>query len=146
MSFILLHKKKMSMQYNVSKLLIEYKNTTEYRQILRELFNMKDLDKQYNYEIDDETKDEENYDSDRIIKTLDELFELTKDNTLFQTLYDLAAAKMFSLERSIGQSILFSYDYLHLFHACLCVFIVSSDDFHADCEYYILLKKNLETR
>lgn len=136
----------MSIHYNVSKILIEYKNTTEYRQMIRELFNMKDLDKQYNYEIDDESKDEENYDSDRIIKTMDEMFVLTKDNTLFQTLYDLAAAKMFSLERGIGQSILFSYDYLHLFHACLCVFIVSPDNFHADCEYYILLKKKLETR
>jgi len=134
------------MNYNVSKLLLEYKDNIEYRKTIREIFKMKNLEENYDEDFDEETNDEINYDSKKIIKTMDELYEYTKDNNLFQILYDLAAAKMISLDRTIGQSVLFSYDYLYLFHACLCVFIVLPNDFNENCHYYLELKEKLEKR
>lgn len=134
------------MNYNVSKLFLEYKNNQEYRQTIREIFNMKNIVEQTDSDFDDETNDELDYESQKIDKTMDYLFNQTKDNVMFQSLYDLAAAKMISLDRTIGQSILFSYDYLYLFHACLCVFIVSPTEFNEQNEYYIQLKEKLEKR
>ena len=132
--------------YNVSKLFLEYKTNQEYRKNIREIFNMKPTPENTDSDFDDETNDELDYESKKIEKTMNTLFEQTKNNVLFQILYDLAAAKMISLDRSIGQSILFSYDYLYLFHACLCVFIVSPLEFNENCEYYIQLKEKLEKR
>lgn len=136
----------MNDNYNVSKLLIEYKNTKEYRQTIRDIFKMKHLEENYDSDFDDETNDENDYEYKKINKTMDHLYEITKENSLFQILYDLAAAKMISLDRTIGQSILFSYDYLHFFHACLCVFIVSPNEWNENCEYYTQLKEKLEKR
>lgn len=132
--------------YNVSNLLLEYKNTKEYRQTIREIFKMKHLEENYDSDFDDETNDENDYEYKKINQTMEQLYESTKENSLFQILYDLAAAKMISLDRTIGQSVLFSYDYLHLFHACLCVFIVSPNEWNENCEYYIQLKEKLEKR
>jgi hypothetical protein len=134
------------MNYNVSKLFLEYKNTQEYRQTIREVFNMKNMDELKDPDFDDETNDELDYESQKIDESMNKLFQQTKDNVLFQTLYDLAAAKMISLDRTIGQCILFSYDFLYLFHPCLCVFIVSPQEFNETCEYYIQLKEKLEKR
>lgn len=136
------------MNYNVSQLIIEYHNDTEYRETIRKLFNMKHIKRDTKEEeiMDEVTADELDYDYETINKTMDELYEKTKDNPLFQTLYDLAAAKMISLDRTIGQSVLFSYNYLYLFHACLCVFIMCPNEFTEQCEYYRELKTKLETR
>ena len=134
------------LNYNVSKIFLEYKTNQEYRKNIREIFNMKPAPENTDSDFDDDTNDELDYESQKIEKTMNELFEQTKNIVLFQTLYDLAAAKMISLDRYIGQSILFSYDYLYLFHACLCVFIVSPIEFDEKCEYYIQLKEKLEKR
>jgi hypothetical protein len=108
---------------------------------------LKDLESNYNTkELDEETLDELLYDSDKISDTLRELYELTKENLLFQNLYTLAAAKMISTDLTIGQIILFSYDYLYLFHPCMCVFLVSPEEFNESCTYYLQLKDKLEKR
>lgn len=132
--------------YDVSKLLLEYKNNKEYRQTIRDIFKMKHLEENYDSDFDDETNDENDYEYKKVNQTMEQLYEITKDNSLFQILYDLAAAKMISLDRTIGQSVLFSYDYLYLFHACLCVFIVSPNEWNENCEYYKQLKEKLEKR
>jgi hypothetical protein len=139
--------------YDTSSHLIEYNSNIEYRKILRNLFRMdteeilKDLESKYNTKVlDEETMDELLYDSDKISDTLRQLYELTKENLLFQNLYTLAAAKMISTDLSIGQIILFSYDYLYLFHPCMCVFLVSPEEFNESCTYYLQLKDKLEKR
>jgi len=139
--------------YDTSSHLIEYNSNIEYRKILRGLFRMdteeilKGLESKYNMkELDEETIDEILYDSDKISDTMRELYELTKLNPLFQNLYTLAAAKMISTDLSIGQIILFSYDYLYLFHPCMCVFLVSPEEFNESCTYYLQLKDKLEKR
>lgn len=134
------------MDYNVSHILIEYYNDEEYRENIRKIFKMKHLENKDEEYIDKVTADELDYDYEKIDKVMKKLYENTKDNPLFQILYDLAAAKMISLDRTIGQSVLFSYDYLYLFHACLCVYIVSPTEFTSDCEYYKNLKEKLETK
>ena len=96
---------------------VEYKNDFEFRQCLRGLFHM-EL-KPPNSNLDDITNDENNYDEKAVFNAMDYIYILTKSNTLFIELYKKAAAKMFSTDPNIGLSILFSYDYLSLFHRCL---------------------------
>jgi hypothetical protein len=68
-----------------------------------------------NKEEYDETMDELDYDEESASKSLNSIYEKTKEITEFQHLYDLAAACMFSTDREIGLAVLFSYDYFHLF-------------------------------
>jgi len=135
--------------YNTNNLLIEYRNNSEYRDILRTVFNMKvdptDIAIQYET-IDDETLDELTYDENIIMREIKIIYKNTENNVLFQELYDLSAAKVISIDRTIGICILFSYDYFYLFHACLCVFLKSPLDFTNLCKYYIQLKMELEKR
>ena len=139
----------MTPNYNTNNVLIEYRNNTEYRNILRTVFNMKvnpsNIAIQYET-IDDETLDELSYDQDKIMEEMKIIYEITENNILFQELYDISAAKMVSLDRTIGICILFSYDYFYLFHACLCVFLNSPLEFTKLCKYYIQLKMELEKR
>jgi hypothetical protein len=136
-------------KYNTETLLIEYNDNFTYRNTVRSLFGMNsnktDIENQYS-SIDNETLDELDYDDDLMTKIMNDLFVITKDNVLFQSLYDLAAAKLFSVDRQLGQGILFSYDYLYLFHACMCVFLCAPDEFTDMCIYYIDLKQVLSQR
>jgi hypothetical protein len=135
--------------YDFSNLLIEYKDNREYRKILRKLFKMdcsNIAENLENYVIDEESYDEFMFEPECITKTMDVIYEKTKNLILFQVLYDLAAAKMFSIDPSVGLCILFSYDYLYLFHACLCIFYFQNEDFNENCPYYIQLKEKLEKR
>jgi hypothetical protein len=133
-------------KYNTETVLIEYNDNFTYRNTLRSLFGMNsnktDIENQYS-SIDYETLDELDYDDDLMTKIMNDLFVITKDHVLFQSLYDLAAAKLFSEDRQLGQGILFSYEYLYLFHACLCVFLCAPDEFTDTCIYYIDLKRIL---
>jgi hypothetical protein len=133
-------------KYNTETVLIEYNDNFTYRNTVRSLFGMNsnktDIENQYDT-IDNETLDELDYDDDLMTKIMNDLFVITKDNVLFQSLYDLAAAKLFSVDRQLGQGILFSYDYLYLFHACMCVFLCAPDEFTDMCIYYIDLKRIL---
>ena len=122
--------------YNTQNKTIEYSNDAEFRSCIRDIFIMKkDID---NYpDLDDITRDENNYDIDAATKSMDYIFEKTKDIAIFQTLYDLAAAKMLSTDRSIGLAILFSYDNMKAFHHCICDFIENNDTFDKNTSSYI---------
>jgi hypothetical protein len=139
--------------YNTSTPFIQYENNAQYRKWLRDIFKMdtspifKEIETKYNVnDLDEETLDEMTYDSDTMSQTMEQLYVLTESNILFQTIYDLAAAKMFSTDRTIGQVILFSYDYFYLFHACLCLFFHSPELFDETCSYYLELKEKLVKR
>jgi hypothetical protein len=93
--------------------------------------------------MDEESRDELMYDNDAVIAIMGNLFELTRDNVLFQNLYDLAAEKMISTNREIGQAVLFSYDYLPLFHKCLAGFLRNPDGFNDSNEFYVALLKKI---
>ncbi len=118
--------------------ILPYSTTREYRKCLRTMFHMdpstyRDTLKTYedalHGEFDDETRDELSYDDAAARVVMDVIFEATRDNPLFQELYDMAAARMFSSDREIGLAVLFSYDYLALFHACIVQFTQSPDRF-----------------
>ena len=121
-----------------------YSSNMEYRDFLRDIFFMK-LPKSPDNpdDIDDETLDENNYDEGSISRTMDVLFDLTKGNVLFQQLYISAAAKMLSEQLDIGQAVLFSYDYLPLFHKCLGCFFKEPAKFDDTNEFYVGLMKKL---
>ena len=120
---------------------VYYTNNREYRKCLRELFNMKCIINEDLNDIDEETKDELLYDENTMSAIMDEIFNATKNNELFNELYDLAAARMFSTDRTIGQAVLLSYDYLCFFHNCLASFLKGS--FDNKNEFYLLLKIKL---
>lgn len=139
--------------YNISSPIMQYYNDTEYRNCIRTLFKMNEekmksqLNELYDIsEIDPITIDEYMIDVPLMENTMKQLFDLTKHNTLFKNLYDLAAAKMFSTNREIGQSILFSYDYVYLFHPCLCVFLESPSEFNEKMQYYKELVLSLQKK
>ena len=105
--------------YN-TKLIVSYSNDLEYRKNMRELFSMNHKDQCDN--IDDITNDENNYDHDSSSKSLDFIYKQTRNNIYFKSIYDLAASKMFSMDREIGLAVLFSYDNMDSFHKCYVVF------------------------
>ena len=129
---------------------IEYTNTSEYRECLRNLFKMnkngfqEKISKIENHnkeKLDDITKDELSYDNNAAILMMEYTFELTKDIYEFKQLYKMAALKMFSEDLTIGQAVLFSYDYLYYYNACLVEFF--KNRFHKDFELYKNLVKIL---
>jgi hypothetical protein len=95
-------------------------------------------------DIDEETHDEWDYDDTAACRFLDYVFEKTKDNCLFGELYSSAAAAMFSIDHEIGLSVLFSYDYLALFHACLCNFFDDPEHFDDTNDAFQKLKQKLK--
>jgi hypothetical protein len=93
--------------------------------------------------LDDETRDEISYDEDASTIMLDYVFDQTKENKLFQKLYDTAALRMFSVDKSIGLAVLFSYDYLKTFHLCLVDYFSSPEKFDEENINYINLIKKI---
>jgi hypothetical protein len=126
--------------YNINKD-VYYTNNKEYRQCMRELFNMKCVIHPDMEGMDEETIDELTYDEQTMSVIMDEIYNATKNNDIFNELYDLAAATMFSTDRTIGQAVLLSYDYLCFFHNCLGSFL--KGNFDNKNEYYLLLKMKL---
>ena len=104
---------------------VEYYENNSYRQCLRQVMNM-DVSQitfeQYKDELDDETKDELLIDEKQMSDAMDEIYEKTKNVESFQSLYNSAAALMFSTDPNIGLAVLFSYDYFSLFHTCIQAF------------------------
>jgi len=116
-------------QYPVS-LQVDYSNTREYRQCIRRIFCMDSS----NYpvvdsDMDEESKDENEYDDIASAEALDIIYHRTMESPVFQELYLLAAARMFSTEPDIGIAILFSYDYLFYFHQLLVEYFQHDDVF-----------------
>ena len=139
--------------YNLSEKVIQYNNDFEYRAWLRKLFCMRFSDEDEENaskllsdeddDIDIITRDELDYNEQASIDALDYVYVKTNDNTLFQELYSLAASKMLSLDRNIGLSVLYSYDYMALFHCCLCCYIEKPDEFDETNEWFTCLRKKL---
>ena len=116
---------------------IEYSNDFEFRQCLRKVFNMK----QQNdcKDIDSISNDENNYDANAVFASMNYVFSITKNEPLFNQLYQNAAAKMLSLDINIGLSVLYSYDYFRAFHLCLRDFTNTDIVFDSDNSNYIKL-------
>ena len=104
---------------------ISYQTNQEYRNWIRRIFhftkdaktyyaNLNETDFEKN--IDDESKDEMDYDYDSMQIGLDILFEQTIDIPIFEEMYTLAAATMISTDVKIGQAVLCSFDYFHLYY------------------------------
>ena len=129
---------------------IEYNDTEQYRQCIRALFEMdqtvyeqriKDIENHNQEVLDDVTRDEMSYDDGAAINVMDYVYSCTTEIIEFEKLYYSAALRMFSEDLNIGIAILFSYDYLQLFHLCLVEFF--SDRFNASFEPYRELVKRL---
>jgi len=121
---------------------IQYSNDFQYRSALRKILCMKSVE-EMDQDIDEVTRDEQDYDMEAATKSLDYVYNNTCKNPLFQELYDSAAEKMISMDRSIGLSVLFSYDYMGLFHYCLCNYFDEPEKFDEKNEAYMALKKKL---
>jgi len=129
---------------------INYNNDKCYRECLRDLFHMNKetyQDKINNIksheELDAETEDEISYDDDAAGKMMDQVYEHTKSNALFNKIYLLAAAKFLSEDVSIGIAVLFSYDYLSCFFACLVDYLKDPTSFNNENIKYIELIKKI---
>lgn len=127
---------------------MNYQNNTEYRQCLRTFFQMNSKNypsvvETYGQSWDPETIDEMSYDESAASKTLDHIYEKTKDNVLFQNIYSNAAARMFSQDPEIGLALLLSYDYLKLFYTCITLFFNSPDELLETSEPYVSLMKKI---
>jgi hypothetical protein len=141
----------LSLIYNFANPTLNYHDNKTYRETLRQLFFIdstdviKELSKTYENlaDLDEETIDELTIDTTKMESTMEVLYEMTKDNPMFQKLYDLAAARMFSIDRKIGQSILFSYDYLYLFHSLLYLRFYQQDQCNENHEIYMYLVRIL---
>jgi len=115
---------------------ISYHSNKEYRDCIRHIFKFSknnisgyaDLPKEHILEnIDEESKDEMEFDIYKMEEGLNLLFEKTIGYPLFEELYILAAATMISTNVKIGQTVLFSYDYFHLFYVCLWHFFMKKN-------------------
>lgn len=110
---------------------ISYQSNTEYRDWIRRIFHFTKDSKTYYAnlsendmvdDIDAESKDEMEFDTVMMERGMDYLFENTKDEIIFEELYRLAAATMISTDTKIGQAVLCSYDFFHLYYTCLWYF------------------------
>ena len=116
-----------------------YSDNATYRQCIRNIFKMKEQKKDEN--VDSITNDENNYDEETMVRSMDLIYEKTKDHLLFQTLYQYGAATMFSLNNEIGLAVLCSYDYFHLYHLCLRDFVQENQITEENINYQNLLQK-----
>lgn len=132
---------------------IYYSNNTEYRQQLRYIFDISKNARSFYVDIsfasssnisededeDAETMDELNYDSFVVEKGMEELFNITKQNSKFNELYLHAAGRMFSTDLTIGQAVICSYDTFYLYYTCIWHFINNMEI--TNLEEYCELKK-----
>lgn len=131
---------------NWENMRIQYSNTTEYRQLLRDLFSM---DKK-NYpvhsldpDIDVESKDELEYDEEAAKAFMDNVYNKTKNIPLFRDIYLRGASFMLSQDMNIGIAIMFSYDYLNFFIPCYMDFCKNPDNFNKQNASYQNLYQKL---
>jgi len=132
-----------------TNIIIIYKNTNEYRESIRKIFIMnkenyeekiKKIENHNDEILDDETRDEISYDDESAKVMLEFIFQKTQNIEEFSELYKKAAGRMFSTDETIGQAVLFSYDYLYYYHYCLVDFFNGVFDKNSN-SYKELLKK-----
>jgi hypothetical protein len=107
--------------YNFSIQSVSYESDDEYRETVIALFGS-----------------EEDFTT-----ILDLLYFKTKDQPLFQVVYNKAASFMLSENQEIGLGVLFAFDYLPLFHQMLIAFNTLGDRFDDNHASYINLHKKL---
>ena len=100
---------------------ISYVNDAEYQDQIRLLFHMKPSDE---------------YDENAAIRAMDAIYEFTKQSPLFEKAYVLAANKLFLEDPAMGLPILFSYDYLDVFHRCLVHYLRTPETFDETTAIY----------
>ena len=120
-----------------------YSNNKEYRQAIRQFFNMNIANieseiKQYEY--DQETEDELLFDETAMNVGMTNILEKTANNKLFSELYNYAAARMISTDRETGLCILLSYDYFYDFLNVWNAYLENPSEFSEKNSYFILLK------
>lgn len=126
------------MSYNMTMHSLHYSDDLEYRTCLRQIFNMVNRTEN-EHDIDAITHDENDYDESAASKAMDSIRDQTKDNIHFQNLYDVAASKMLSTDREIGLAVLFSYDYMAMFHECYISFCENPTSFDENNKAYCAL-------
>ena len=131
-----------TISYDISQKNIQYSNDFEYRAWIRRMFCMT-LPEEMDTDIDEVSRDEMNYDDTSTSLYLDHIYESTSHNTLFQKLYECAAALMLSEDKSIGLCVLFSYDYFKYFHECLCCFFETPDEFTEKHPAYMRMREKI---
>jgi len=124
----------------------QYENNFQYRQCLRDVFDMnvtKNPPKwdQMDTDLDEETKDELIYEGGAISLGMDYIYNATRDNKALNQLYLDAAGLMLSQSPDIGLSILFAYDYFVDFHNCLRVFFENPSMFSETTPEFHKIKK-----
>ena len=131
--------------YNITQKKIQYSNDFEYRAWMRRLFCMTSPEetKELDSEIDEVSRDEMDYDDTSSSLYLDHIYESTYQNSIFQQLYQRAAALMLSEDKSIGLCVLFSYDYFQCFHECLCCFFETPDEFTENHPTYVRMREKI---
>ena len=123
---------------------ILYNNNFEYRALFREITGQKNIESNLDeVDIDDETRDENDYDEACVAVFLEKVFTDTCNSTLFQAVYIKAAEKMLSTDQGIGMTILLSYDFLWAFYPCYCFYRDHPDQFNETNEWYIALVQQL---
>lgn len=131
---------------------VTYDTNQKYRALFRQITQMDTSKYVDNIDtlpnMDDETLDEYNFDNEKVDEFLSRVVHHTISISEFQHMYELAAARMFSVDKEIGITILLSYDYLYLFYPLLCDFIHTvgcdtskSFQFQTNAYYTELLRK-----
>lgn len=117
---------------------MHYNNNTEYRQCLRNFFHMNSENYKKNIQADwdAETIDEMSYDEEAASKILDQIYDTTQHNILFDKIYLSAAAKMMSIDPEIGLAVCMSYDYFQGFFACLELYRKTPAQFTEESKQY----------
>ena len=143
----------MALPYNLNCILPDYSNNLEYRQCLREEFSMDtnaysekidELHERLGDDLDKETKDENEFDDNAASNAMDYVFSQTKEEPLFQKIYQIAAAKMISTDLQTGLAICFSYDYLGVFHKCLYQYLQNPTEFTKESSCFQSMMKKIE--
>ncbi len=125
--------------YNIYVSSIDYNNNKEYRYALQSLCYLRFPEGDFPEDIPLEYRNEMSYDIDNMTLALDYVYKKTKHHPLFQKLYSLGAAEMFSEDDTVGMAIMFSYDYLKYFHPCLTKFLRNPNDFNENTDVYITI-------
>lgn len=131
-----------------------YSTNKEYRDTIRKVFRFNKTKKStyanleinhiYENEFDAETIDELSFDTEQMERGMQTLYEITKEQTLFQELYILAAGRMFSTDPKIGQAVLCSFDYFSDYHTIVWYYLLDGYSAAIKCPSYDKLHNSLK--
>ena len=85
--------------------------------------------------------DVDDYNDDLINKEIHDLYEKIKNHVEFKICMSESAKMLMTTDEEIGLTILFSFNYFHFTHLCLCEFLTTGNISNENIE---LLKKNIK--